>query len=166
MSYAPSTPELGIQPIAVTSTVQNHPLGYQVDAYDPTFGSGSFIYLEGVVSTIVGSAVSYNQLAPTTTLLAEATHITSPVAISMSANIATQFGWYQTRGCAVVAKTATKVNPGVDLFTSATAGELQATVITGKQILGLITINAATVASATGTVTVQIAYPTTQGEII
>jgi hypothetical protein len=167
MAYSPTTPLLGIQPIAVTSTTQNHPLGYQVDGYDPTFGSGSFVYLEGVGSTVVGSVVSYNQLAGTTTLAAEAAHITDPIAVAMSANIASQFGWYQVRGAAVVTRvTGIKTSPGVDLYVSATAGSLTSAVVTGKQVLNLISINAATVASATTTITAQIAYPTSQGEII
>ena len=166
MAYTPNYPELGIQPIAVTSTTQNHPIGYTVTAYDPTYGSGTFIYLQGVASTVVGSLVVYNTLAPSTTLAPNTAHLAEPVAVAMSANVASQFGWYQTVGCAVVAKTATKVNPAVPLFLSGTAGSVFATATSGKQILNAISNNAATVASATGTVTAQIAWPFAQGQVI
>ena len=50
----------GAQAIADTSTTQRHPLGTIVNAYDPTYGAGEFIYLLGVANTVVGSAATYN----------------------------------------------------------------------------------------------------------
>jgi len=73
----------GVQPIAVTDTVQNHPLGTIVTAVDPTFGGGEFIYLKGVASTVVGSLVTYDQFLATTTL-APATGGVGSVAVAMS----------------------------------------------------------------------------------
>lgn len=164
MAYTPSTPEAGIQPIAVSSTTQNHPLGFEVKAYDPTFGSGSFIYLAGVSSTVVGSVVTYNQLTGATTLVPSTSNLNKPLAVAMSANNAsTSWGWYQTEGAAVIKKTAVKVSPGVVLYISGTAGRLMSTVATSKLVLNCISVNAATVASATSTITAQIAWPAAQG---
>src|SRR6185312_15318133 len=59
--FTPVTTLLGLQPIALTSTVQNHPEGFIVEAQDPTFGGGEFIYLKGVASTVVGSMVTYDR---------------------------------------------------------------------------------------------------------
>lgn len=167
MAYTPNTPEMGIQPIAQFSTTQNHPLGYTVDAYDPTLGNGTFIYLAGVASTAVGSLVTYNQLTGATTLSPNTAHLAQPLAVAMSANIViTTFGWYQVKGAAVIAKTATKVSPGVALFQSGTAGSVFATATSGKELLNCVSINAATVLSAVGSITAQIAFPFAQGQVI
>lgn len=166
MAYTPSAPELGTQPIAVSSSVQNHPPGYTVEAYDPTFGSGRFIYLEGVASTLVGSMVTYDQDNKTTTLAPGTAHLAQPLACAMSANLANNWGWYQVGGAAVIKKTATKVSPGVQLFLSSTAGRVQATAASGKEILNCITVNTATVASATSTIVANFQFPFAQGQVI
>lgn len=164
--YTPSTPELGTQPIAVSSATQNHPPGYTVEGYDPTFGSGRFIYLEGVASTLVGSVVTYDQDNKTTTLAPNTAHLAQPLAIAMAANLAANWGWYQVGGAAVIKKTAAKVNPGVQLFLSSTAGRVQATAASGKEILNCITVNTATVASATSTIIANLQFPFAQGQVI
>jgi len=169
MAYTPDTPELGIQPIAAiaaTGTV-NHPLGRKVTAYDPTLGEGEFIYLYGVASNIVGALVTYNSLTGITTLAPNTAHLAQPLAVSMAANTSTTTGsWYQVYGVAVIKKTATKVSPAVPLFLSGTAGRVFATATSGKQILNAVSVNAATVASATSTVQVNIAWPFAQGQVI
>jgi len=164
MAYTPSTPELGIQPIAGTSTVQNHPLGYEVTAYDPTFGGGEFIYLLGVTGTVVGSLVTYAPSTYQTALSPNTANQAQPVAVAMSANIGSQYGWYQIEGQAVIKKTAVKVNPSVQLYQSATTGRVMPTAASGKQILGTRTANAATVASATSTIQALINRPSMQGQ--
>lgn len=91
------------QPIADTSTTKNHPLGTIIQAQDPTYGSGEFIYLKGVGSTVAGSVVIYDdsyQTALATTALDEP----RPLAVSVSANVANQYGWYQISGIAYAAK--------------------------------------------------------------
>lgn len=50
-----------------------------------------FIFLSGIGSTIVGSWVTYDELGVTTLLVANAS---GPVAIAMSASIASKWGWY------------------------------------------------------------------------
>lgn len=166
MAYTPSTPELGIQPIAAipnTGTV-NHPLGTVVDAYDPTYGAGKFMYLYGVASNTVGTVVTYNQLTGITTLVPNTANIGNPLAVSMTANTSITTGsWYQIQGAAVIKKTAVKVSPNVKLYISGTTGRLMPTAASGKQVLDCVTINAATVLSATSTITAQIAYPFAQG---
>lgn len=167
MAYTPVPNELGIQPIANISTTQNHPLGFKVGAYDPTLGYGEFIYLNGVGSTAVGSLVTFNQLTGATTLAPNTANLAQPVAVSMAANTsATSFSWYQVYGAAVITKTAVKISPSSKLYLSATAGSVFATQTSGKQLQGVVTINAATVLSATGTITAQISYPDLQGQTI
>lgn len=111
---------VGSQPIANTETTQLHPLGEIVVATDPTYGSGEFIYLKGVASTAVGSAVIYYPDDWTTALASTST--TGFVAIAMSANVASQYGWYQISGKAIV-KAATVVNDA-KAWATATPGTL------------------------------------------
>src|SRR5579864_5250090 len=167
MSYTPISPILGIQPIAASSTTQNHPLGFAVDAYDATFGSGTFIYLKGVASTTVGNIVTYDQELGVTTLAPITTpNLDTPLAVAMSANVASQYGWYQVRGAAVIKKTAVAVSPSVPLFLSGTAGRVMPTVAAGRQVMDAIVVtNAATVLSTVSTIVAQIDYPFAQGQI-
>jgi len=72
---------------------------------------------------------------------------------------------FPVAGAAVIKKTAVKINPGVTLFLSATAGRVKAVASAGLQLLNCITINAATVASATSTVTAQVQFPFAQGQV-
>ncbi len=164
MAYTPINPELGIQPIALNSASQKHALGYIVRAYDPTLGAGEFVYLKGVASTLVGSLATWDTqnatvLSPNTANLAQ------PVAVAMAATVASQFGWYQIAGNAVIKKTAVKVNPNVALFQSATTGRVMSTAASGKQLLNVRSANTATVASATSTITAIIDRPFLQGQV-
>jgi hypothetical protein len=159
--------QIGLQQIDQTSTVKNHPLGTIVRAHHGTYGEGEFIYLKGVASTAVGSLVSYNQSAGTTTLSANTANLTTPVAVAMSANVANQYGWYQIDGAAVIQKaTGVAISPSVALYQSATAGALTSTVASGKQLQSAISANTASVASATTTVLVQINRPAFQGSAV
>lgn len=140
------------------------PVGTIVRADDPTYGGGEFVYLCGVASNTIGSLVTYNQLTGLATLAPNTANLAQPLAVSMTANTSTTaLSWYQIAGAAVIKKTATKVNPNVAVYLSATAGRIMATAASGKQILGARSNNAATVASATSTVTVLINRPHAQG---
>jgi hypothetical protein len=108
--------------------------------------------------------VTYNQLTGLTTLAPSTANLAQPVAVSMAANTSTTaLGWYQIAGEAVIKKTAIKINPNVPIYLSGTAGRVMSTAASGKQILGARTNNAATVASATSTISVLINRPHAQG---
>ena len=157
----------GGQPIANTETSQKQPLGTIVRGWDPTYGEGEFIYLLGVASTVVGSVVKYNTTTYQTALLSVANGKNKglPVAVAMSANVASQYGWYQIGGNAVIKKTTVAVSPGVPIFISATDGRIKVLASAGQQILGAQTANLATVVTTTSTVVVNINRPHTQGQI-
>ena len=148
-----------------TSVIPTPPntLGQIERGFDPTYGAGEFILLVGVASTAVGSLVTYDGTTYQTTLAATTGNQARPVAVAMSANLAGTFGWYQIEGTAVVAKTAAKVSPTVAIGVVST-GKIGASA-SGKEILGARSANAATVASATATVTVVINRPHLQGRI-
>ena len=164
MAYGTSDPRIGSQAIATTDTVQNHPLGTIIRANDPTYGDGEFIYLLGVASTTVGSVVTYDAATYQTVLSAVGGNIPRAVAISMSANVASSYGWYQISGQAVVAKTAT-----VSLAAGAAVGVLTIGLIagtgTGKEIQGAVVAAVASNTAGRVTVKVMIARPTKQGRI-
>ena len=127
MAYAVHTLP-GAQPIANTETTQKHVLGTIVRAWDPTYGEGEFIYLLGVASTVVGSLVTYNATTWQTALSPDTAAFQAPVAVAMSANVASAYGWYQISGNAVIKKTAVAVTPQVKIYQSATTGRVMPTV--------------------------------------
>ena len=121
----------GGQGIATTSTSQEQDLGSIVQAWDSTYLTGEFIYLKGVASTVVGSFVTYNLKDCTTALLVA--NAIGPVAVSMSINVASSFGWYQISGTAVgKAKTGFADNAAV--YGTSTAGSIDDAVVAGDRV--------------------------------
>jgi hypothetical protein len=168
-TWVPVTPRLGLQAITETSTTQQLPLGTVITANDIDTsgqGTGEFIYLLGVAATVVGSVAEYNATTYQTTLSTNTANKVGPVAVAMSANVASQYGWYQIGGYAVVKKTGVIVLPGVALFQSGTTGRVMSTVASGKQFLGMRSANLASVVSATSTVAVMLDRPSKQGQVI
>lgn len=155
MAYAFVDPKVGMQPIAATSTVQQHPIGTRVKAYDPTFGEGEFIYLKGLASTDVGEAVIYDTYANTTKRGVAGDR--GPVSIAMSANVANQFGWYQIAGAAVV-KVAAAFAANANVYWTATAGTPDDAVVAGDKIDGIRSKTAIDTPTA-GYAVCQLAYP-------
>lgn len=161
MAYLHVEPRIGMQPIATTSTTQLHPLGTIVRAMDTTLGEGEFIYLLGIVSTVVGSAVTYNTANYATALAAVGTNKPQPIAFAMSANVASSWGWYQIGGNAKALKTsglAIASNAAVGVLT---IGKIAATA-SGKEIEGALTVLKVTV---TTLATLVINRPKMQGRV-
>ena len=129
------------QAIDETSTTQKAPLGMIVLAEDQAttgYGVGEFIYLKGVASTAVGSWVTIadNQ----TTALATANAI-GQVAVAMSANVASQWGWYQIGGQAAGLVLTGFVATGSDAFLTSTAGSLDDADVAGDFVLGAVPVS-------------------------
>lgn len=168
MAYVIENTELGVQPIATTSTTQTHPLGHIARAYDTTYGAGEFIYLLGVASTVVGSVVTFggnNAGVPTfqTALAPSTAGLAQPLAVAMSANVAGQYGWYQVRGAAVVTTNGT-LAAGPAAIYLAGSGQVTSTQAAGKQVLGAVN-QTATGTPAAGQAVVYIQNPIAQGQI-
>lgn len=144
-------------------------LGDIVTAVDPTYGVGEFIYLLGVASTVVGSLVTYNGNAtgtPTyqTTLAPSTAGLAQPVAVAMAANVASQYGWYQIAGNAVIATNGTlAAGPGPIYL--AGSGQVTSTQANGKQVLNAQNVTATGTPSA-GLAVVEINRPFAQGQIV
>jgi hypothetical protein len=130
------------QAIDETSTTQMAPLGMIVLAEDQAatgYGVGEFIYLAGVASTAVGSWVTIadNQ----TTALAVANGI-GQVAVAMSANVASSWGWYQISGQAAGKVLVGFAATGSDAFLTGTAGSLDDADVAGDFVLGGVPLSA------------------------
>ena len=156
----------GAQPIADTSTTQKHPLGTIAVATDPTYGQAEFIYLLGVASTVVGSIVSYNATTYQTALGVAVSLVPRPMAVAMSANVASQYGWYQISGLAVCAKSsAVSFAAGAAVGVLSTATGLAAATASGNELQGALVAAVASAASGRTTVTVLVNRPHMQGRI-
>jgi hypothetical protein len=140
MAYTIADTFLGYPKIASTSTAPwigggtlntTPPLGTIVRATDPTYGMGEFIFLKGAASTAVGSWVTYNDDDYSTTLLAA--NAIGPVAVAMSANVASQYGWYQIQGKAI-GKALTGFVDNANVYATATAGSVDDAVVAGDRV--------------------------------
>jgi hypothetical protein len=129
--------EIGVQRIDETSTTQNHPLGKIVCAEDTAttdYGEGEFIYLQGVASTVVGSVVLYSSDDFSTSLATADDE--GPIATAMSANVASQYGWYQIKGKGV-GKVLASFADNAHCYLTATAGSIDDAVVAGDRIHGM-----------------------------
>jgi len=99
----------------------------QVDAKD-------FIYLQGVVSTAIGSWVTFDEAHLTIRTVADAQ---GRVAIAMAAILAAQFGWYQIYGKASGLTLASFADNGKVYLTS-TAGSVDDADVAGDFVVGAV----------------------------
>lgn len=122
------------QKISENSTTENVPLGTIISAIDKDttdYGVGEFIYLQGVASTAIGSAVIYNADDFSTTLTTP--NAVGPVAFAMAATVASEYGWYQIGGKAVGKVGASFADNG-DCYLSSTAGTLDDADVAGDYV--------------------------------
>lgn len=135
MAYTITNTRIGAPKIENTDTVAAVPVGTIVTAEDPVYGAGEFIYLLGVASTDVGSWVTFNPDNGGTALLAA--NAIGPVGVAMSANVATQYGWYQISGKAVGRCLAGFVD-NANVYATATAGSVDDAVVAGDRVKNAI----------------------------
>jgi len=159
MAWKITDPEIGLQPITDTSTTQKHRLGKKITAFDDTYGQGEFIYCVGVADTAIGCAAQINLYGHTTALVDTdvADSIVGPVGIAMSANVASQYGWYQIRGTAI-ALGATSLADNAKVFATATAGTLDDSGTGGQQVIGAKSASALDTPT-TGKFLIELSYP-------
>jgi hypothetical protein len=131
MSYIIQTTRLGLPAITSVEDTAGAPLGLIVEAVDPTYGAGEFIYLKGVADTVVGSWVTYNADDNSTALLAA--NAIGPVAVAMAATVADTFGWYQISGKAIGKALAAYADNGL-VYATATAGSIDDAVVAGDRV--------------------------------
>ena len=123
------------QDIDETSTYQEAPLGTRVQARDidnPGYGTSEFVYGVGVASTAAGDLVLIDGSGFTTTR-ASANGV-GKCAVAMSANVASQYGWYCVDGTVEI--TSGDVADGAQLYLTSTAGSVDDAVVAGDVIYG------------------------------
>ncbi len=98
MAWKITTPLAGAQGITVHSTTKNHQLGTIIQAEDPTYGAGEFIYLEGIAGVAAKAWVFYNKANKASNILADGY---GQIAIAMAATVASEYGWFQISGRAL-----------------------------------------------------------------
>ena len=157
MTFRVTSQLIGCQAIATTSTTKQHALGTIITAEDPTLGVGEFIYLTGVGSTVVGSIVNYDNNFQTALDTSATAGPSCPLAVAMSANVASSYGWYQISGLAVATK-ANTVSFADGAGLGATAG-LAVAVATGTVIQSAIVRTVASAKSNVTTVAIAINRP-------
>lgn len=166
MAYVIDDNKVGWQQIADTDTVQRHALGMRVKATDPVFGQGEFVYLVGIGSTVVGSCVAYSTGSWITALAPVGTALPRSVAFAMSANVASQYGWYQISGLAVAKKALATSLAAAAAVAVKTIGLVSATASL-KEIEGALVSAVSSAASAANKTTVVLAIdrPQMQGRV-
>ena len=87
--------------------------------------------MQGLAATAVGSWVTYNASDNSTALLAA--DASAPVATAMSANVASQYGWYQIGGKAV-GKAKAGFADNAYVYATATAGSVDDAVVAGDRV--------------------------------
>jgi len=142
----------------VASLVPPIPLGTIVHAFDPLLGEGEFIYLKGVVGTVEGDLVIWDENNQTTRAVSASR---GPVAVAMAANVASQFGWYQITG---QAKTNVLAAFAADalVYLTATAGSVDDAVVASQKIDGARSQSAIGTPSA-GTAYLELNRPAANG---
>jgi len=160
MTWAIQTPSLGYPSIGdiiadSDEYIAQPSLGDRVTAYDPDYGVGEFIWLDGVASTVVGSVVIFNPDDFSTTL-ASANGV-GPIATAMGASVADYQGWYQIYGKGV-AKVLASFADNADCYLTSTAGSIDDADVAGDYIRGMKGASAIDTPS-TGLAEVEMAYP-------
>jgi len=161
MTYYATGQLLGVD-LTGFGTTQIFPLGTITKGKDPTYGEGEFVYLQGIASTVVGSLVTFNPSTHITALAPVGTNKPEPVAVAMSACVASNYGWYQISGVAIFKKTSA-LSFAAGLAVGCKTVGLIAASASGKEIQGALT---AAICSATvGTGKVNLMRPHMQGRV-
>ncbi len=135
MAFRSTDQLLGVQPLANTDTVQNHPLGTIIRTVDPTLGAAEHIYLKGVASTVIGDWVGYSPtLGTSVRAVANGNY---PLAVAMAAcNTTTLFGWYQISGIAKANGLTSITHSSGFLWLTGTAGSVDDASVIGDAVIG------------------------------
>lgn len=155
--WTPAENSLLGQNIDENSTTQEHALGAIVKCKHTTYGVGEFIYLKGVASTAVGHIVNYDDTWQTALDTSAVAGPSRPLAVAMSACVASEYGWYQISGMAI-AKKANTVSFADGAGLGAGSG-LAVAVATGTVIQGAVVRTVASAKSDVTTVAVAINRP-------
>jgi len=140
-------------------TVQRNRLGLVVPGTDAVGNYAEYIYLTGVASTAIGSWVTYDELLLTTLTLANAL---GPVAVAMSACVASSYGWYCIRG-SVNGLCLANYADNAKVWVTSTAGQVDDADVAVDLVINAVGRSARV--AATGFALFQIHYPFCLNEV-
>jgi len=162
MTYYATGPLLGVN-LTDFGTTALFPLGTITKGKDPTYGGGEFIYLKGCASTVAGSVVNWNGATHLTALGYIGENIPGPLAVAMSACVASNYGWYQIGGIAIAAKSsAVSFAAGAAVAVGSTSGLAVAT-LSGQELQGAVVAVVASAAAGRTSVPLLLNRPHNQG---
>lgn len=141
-------------------------LGTEIQVTDPTYGAGKARFVKHSVTCTANQMVHFDQVNGTTALTPNTANTARPFGVALAAATPSKYGWVLVEGCVPIKKTAVAVSPSVSLYQSATTGRCMPTTASGKQLLGVRSVNAASVTATTSTVVCQISRPHIQGRVI
>lgn len=132
------------QEIGTVSTTAVHRLGERITARDVsgTRGEAEFIYLAGVGSTVAGSLVLIKD-DYTTSL--SAARDKGALAVATAATVASNYGWYQIKGQAMIQAQTVAANAPLYLAASGTVDDA---VVAGDQIIGMRSVTSTDTSTA------------------
>lgn len=166
MAFKPCQEKLGITAdLTEVGTTQLWPLGTIIEAVDPTYGAGEFIYLKGVASTVAGSIVNYKGTTWQTALGYAGENVPSPLAIAMGACVAGHYGWYQIGGIAIAAKACTVSFAAAAKVAVGSSSGLAVASLSGQEIMGAFVSAVASATAGRVTVALVINRPHNQGRV-
>lgn len=116
-------------------TIQRNQLGLRIEAYDPYWGYGTFIYGKATATMEKGSLVQWDEVYNITDVPASLLSAGRSCGVLMVNMIANEFGWVQVAGFAPVSAAAS-VAADAAIGVSATAGQVGATG-NGTQLVGV-----------------------------
>lgn len=154
MTFQATAVPAGVDLYAV-DTSPKFALGQRVQGVDSTYGVAEFIYLAGVASNTANSWVTFTQDNMTAVLLAA--NAIGPVAVSMAAAVAGNYGWFQIYGKAIGKALAGYLDNGL-VYATATAGSIDDAVVAGDRVKNALGASAVGTPSA-GLAEFEIWYP-------
>lgn len=142
--FAPIHPLANFQPINdwfTPDTVQRLPLNFKLDAVDPFWGYGEFVYGKAAAALAKGNLVVQQTTLGSYDKVPNTANLGQPVLVTVATMVIASFGWFQKAGLAVYATTATvAANAALGLTGAGTVGANTA----GKQLLGVTNLQSAT----------------------
>ena len=135
MAYTVNAPRIGVQPIATKSTTAKHPLGTLVQANDPTYGDGIFMYVKGVASAESKEWCTWDQHAGA--IVRAAANGKGTVGITVNTLTASYYGWIARKGV-VTGQCLTAHADNGKVFFTGTAGAVDDASVAGDLISGAV----------------------------
>lgn len=150
MANLTSRPQVFSSDTSVIDTAIKHQL--RTRAFDEN--GNEYIYLQGVVSTVAGDWVTYDEDGLTTRMDSSSR---GPVAVAMAAIVASRYGWYAIFGD-VATSNAISGGAAADnaqVYATSTAGQVDDVDVGGSLVIGAVFRSA----ESSGVAEVQLNYP-------